>query len=46
MIAALAGSKIDAPDPMARSLHARQPSPAFDAFLRQSIDDMAQQLDL
>jgi len=31
---------------MARALHARQPSPAFDAFLRQSIDDMAQQLDL
>ena len=45
-IATLAGSKIDAPDPMARALHARQPSPAFDAFLRQSIDDMARQLDL
>lgn len=45
-IAALSGSEIDAPDPMARSLNARQPSPAFDTFLRQSIDDMAQQLDL
>jgi len=45
-IAALSGSSIDAPDPLAIAMNNRQPSPAFDLFLRQSIDDMAQQLDL
>jgi len=45
-IATLAGSTVTAPDPMARVLDARQPNPAFDAFLRQSIDDMAKTLDL
>ncbi|MGC1497082.1 MAG: class II histone deacetylase [Sulfitobacter sp.] len=45
-IATLAGSAIDAPDPLAVAHHNRQPSAAFDAFLRQSIDDMAQQLTL
>ena len=43
-IATLAGSTITAPDPMATALNARQPSPPFDAFLRQSIDDMAKTL--
>jgi len=45
-ISTLAGSDIVAPDPMARAFEIRQPAPAFDAFLRQSIDDMARQLDL
>jgi acetoin utilization deacetylase AcuC-like enzyme len=45
-IAALAGSNTAAPDPLARSFEIRQPAPDFDAFLRQSIDDMARQLDL
>lgn len=45
-IAALSGSSIDAPDPLAIAMNNRQPSPAFDIFLRQSIDEMAQQLDL
>jgi len=45
-LSALAGSSIHAPDPMADSLNHRQPSPDFDAFLRQSIDKMASQLDL
>ena len=45
-LTALSGSSITAPDPMAAGLWPRQPSPAFDAFLRQSIDDMAGQLDL
>ncbi len=45
-IAALSGSSIEAPDPMAVGLKPRQPSPAFDAFLHQSIDDMALQLGL
>ncbi|NUH63836.1 class II histone deacetylase [Sulfitobacter sp. S0837] len=43
-IAALADSKTTAPDPLARSFNIRQPAPDFDAFLRQSIDDMARQL--
>ena len=45
-IAALAGSAIDAPDPLGDSLRLRQPSSDFDAFLRHSIDEMAEQLDL
>jgi acetoin utilization deacetylase AcuC-like enzyme len=45
-IATLAGSEIDAPDPLAVAHANRQPSPDFDAFLRRSIDDMAAQLDL
>ncbi|MCX7560308.1 class II histone deacetylase [Sulfitobacter sp. F26204] len=45
-LTALSGSAIAAPDPMAAGLWPRQPSPAFDAFLRQSIDDMAHQLEL
>ncbi|MFD2740269.1 class II histone deacetylase [Sulfitobacter aestuarii] len=40
-IATLAGSTITAPDPLAVNFRARQPSPAFDAFLRRSIDEMA-----
>lgn len=45
-IATLAGSAVVAPDPMLSSFDIRQPSPAFDAFLRQSIDDMAKTLGL
>ncbi|KIN75100.1 Histone deacetylase family protein [Sulfitobacter noctilucae] len=45
-LTALSGSRIEAPDPMAPGLKPRQPSPTFDAFLRQSIDDMALQLEL
>ena len=45
-IATLAGSSITAPDPMAEVFHARQPAPDFDAFLMQSIDAMATQLEL
>lgn len=45
-IATLAGSSIDAPDPLAVGMEVRQPTARFDAFLRQSIDDMAQQLNL
>ncbi|MEP5732102.1 MAG: class II histone deacetylase [Sulfitobacter sp.] len=45
-LTALSGSSIEAPDPMAVSLQCRQPSAEFDAFLRQSIDKMALQLDL
>ena len=45
-IAALADSDITAPDPHAKNFRIRQPSPALDAFLRASIDDMAQELNL
>ena len=45
-IAALAGSSIDAADPLAVAHNNRQPTAAFDAFLRQSIDDMALQLNI
>ncbi|APE44758.1 class II histone deacetylase [Sulfitobacter alexandrii] len=45
-IATLAGSAVAAPDPMLPSFDIRQPSPAFDAFLRRSIDDMAAKLGL
>ncbi|RVV99162.1 class II histone deacetylase [Mesobaculum littorinae] len=40
-IAALAGSEIEAPDPLAATLAARQPGPAFDAFLDAQIDALA-----
>lgn len=43
---ALSGSRITAPDPMARARSNRQPNPRFDAFLRAEIDYMAQQLGL
>ncbi|MBD3665816.1 class II histone deacetylase [Sulfitobacter aestuariivivens] len=45
-IAALAGLENVAPDPMQIGFDIRQPSAAFDAFLRQSIDDMAIQLEV
>eukprot|EP00919_Chromeraceae_sp_WS-2016_P059066 GHVR01140359.1.p1 GENE.GHVR01140359.1~~GHVR01140359.1.p1 ORF type:complete len:369 (-),score=88.47 GHVR01140359.1:2869-3975(-) len=45
-IAALADSDITAPDPHAKHFRIRQPSPKFDAFLRASIDAMAQELNL
>ena len=45
-IEALSGSAITAPDPMAETLTIRQPGPRFDAFLRETIDDMARQLHL
>ena len=38
---ALSGSKVTAPDPMARALKSRQPGPRLDAFLRGEIDRMA-----
>jgi acetoin utilization deacetylase AcuC-like enzyme len=45
-IAAMAGSDIDAGDPLSVAHDNRQPSAKFDAFLRESIDDMASQLNL
>jgi len=45
-IAALAGSDICLPEPFGEAFAIRQPSAPFDAFLRQSIDDMAQTLNL
>ena len=45
-IQTLAGSSTEAADPMLKNLKKRQPNAAFDAFLRQSIDDMAVQLGL
>lgn len=45
-IAALAGSTIDAGDPLEIAHANRQPTAVFDTFLRQSIDDMASQLNL
>jgi acetoin utilization deacetylase AcuC-like enzyme len=45
-IAALSGSDIDAPDPLAPALSVRQPGERFDAFLRGEVDRMAQELDL
>lgn len=41
---ALSGSTITAPDPMAEALHVRQPSPRFDAFLREVVRDAALEL--
>ncbi|MEX0370923.1 MAG: class II histone deacetylase [Tateyamaria sp.] len=41
---ALSGSKITAPDPMARALNNRQPGPRFNAFLHAEIDHMAVEL--
>jgi hypothetical protein len=45
-VAALAESEITAPDPLLASFQHRQPNPAFDAFLRHSIDEMAEALSL
>ena len=45
-IAALAGLENAAPDPMKVGFDIRQPTARFDAFLRQSIDDMAIELGL
>lgn len=45
-IQALCASEITAPDPMARALEARQPSPSFDEFLRDDIDTAAKLLGL
>ncbi|MDT8854639.1 class II histone deacetylase [Paracoccaceae bacterium Fryx2] len=36
----LSGSKTTAPDPLARTLHLRQPGPRFDAFLSGLINEM------
>ncbi|QJF50030.1 class II histone deacetylase [Roseobacter ponti] len=43
-IAALCGSSITAPDPIAKNLAIRQPGPRFDAFLRAEIDYLAGKL--
>mgnify|MGYP000712641356 CR=1 FL=1 len=45
-IAALADSDTIVPDPHAENHHIRQPSPQFDAVLRDAIDVMAQDLNL
>ena len=45
-LTALSGSDITAPDPLGATSTARQPSEAFAAFLRESIDEMARKLDL
>ena len=45
VIAELAGSAIDAPDPLAATLAARQPDARFDAFVTAWIDDLAARLD-
>ena len=45
-LTALSGSSIHAPDPMHAGLLHRQPDASFDTFLCQSIDDMAQKLEL
>jgi hypothetical protein len=44
VIQELAGSDIDAPDPMAAVVAARQPSARMDAFVAGLIDEMAAQL--
>ncbi|AVO39619.1 class II histone deacetylase [Pukyongiella litopenaei] len=43
-IAALAGSGIEAPDPLAETLAVRQPTARFDAFLREEVARMARDL--
>jgi acetoin utilization deacetylase AcuC-like enzyme len=40
VLAEMAGSDIDAPDPFAQTLSKRQPGPAFDAFAENEIDTM------
>jgi acetoin utilization deacetylase AcuC-like enzyme len=45
-IAAMAGVENAAPDPMSEGFTIRQPNAKFDAFLCQSIDDMAIELGL
>jgi len=44
VIQEMARSDIDAPDPMAPIVAARQPSPRMDAFVAGLIDEMAAQL--
>ncbi len=44
VLAEMAGSTIDAPDPFAATLAARQPSPRFDAFVSTLINEMADAL--
>ncbi len=44
VLAEMAESSIDAPDPFAATLAARQPSPRFDAFVESLIDEMADAL--
>lgn len=43
-IAALAGSNIDAPDPLLPNLDRRQPGPRFEAFLQAEVARMAAEL--
>jgi acetoin utilization deacetylase AcuC-like enzyme len=42
----LSGSKIEAPDPMRKAMHLRQPNAHITAFHKQMIDDMAKELGL
>jgi len=44
VIAEMAGSSIDAPDPFAASLELRQPSARFDAFVDELIAEMVDAL--
>ncbi len=44
VLAEMAGSAIDAPDPFAATLAARQPSKRFDAFVESLIGEMAEAL--
>lgn len=46
VLEALSGSDIHAKDPMAKSLHIRQPNPRIVAFQKELIDDMAKELEL
>ncbi|SEF57779.1 class II histone deacetylase [Jhaorihella thermophila] len=41
---ALSGSDVTAPDPLDEALRVRQPSPRFDAFLREVVRDFASEL--
>ncbi len=41
---ALSGSSITAPDPFGDTMIARQPGPRFDAFLRETVSEMAAEL--
>ena len=45
-IEALSGSKTVAPDPFEKAFDNRQPNARFDAFLRETIDDMATALEM
>ena len=44
VLAEMSGSRIDAPDPFAATLAARQPSSRFDSFVEGLIDEMADAL--